>query len=75
MTVDAAATSEGAGNGKLAMAGQPLPKAEQRKLDSGHLKQPLLDELANELPYFSEDALQLLKFHGSYQQDDRKSIV
>jgi len=38
MTVDAAATSEGAGNGKLAMAGQPLPKAEQRKLDSGHLK-------------------------------------
>ena len=67
MTVDAA-ISEGAGS-KLAMAGQPLPKAEQRKLD-GHLKQPLLDELANELPYF-EDALQLLKFHGSYQQDDR----
>ena len=56
-TVDAAAISEGAGNGKLAMAGQTLPKAEQRKLDSGYLKQPLLDELNNELPYFSEDAL------------------
>lgn len=48
-----------------------LPKAEQRKLDSRHLRDPLLDELSNELPYFSEDALQLLKFHGSYQQDDR----
>ncbi|WP_415410389.1 NADPH-dependent assimilatory sulfite reductase hemoprotein subunit [Synechococcus sp. A10-1-5-9] len=48
-----------------------LPKAEQRKLDSHHLRDPLLDELSNELPYFSEDALQLLKFHGSYQQDDR----
>lgn len=48
-----------------------LPKAEQRKLDSRHLRDPLLDELSNELPFFSEDALQLLKFHGSYQQDDR----
>ena len=48
-----------------------LPKAEQRKLDSRHLRDPLLEELSNELPYFSEDALQLLKFHGSYQQDDR----
>ena len=48
-----------------------LPKAEQRKVDSRHLRDPLLDELSNELPFFSEDALQLLKFHGSYQQDDR----
>ncbi|MAR05718.1 MAG: sulfite reductase, ferredoxin dependent [Cyanobium sp. NAT70] len=48
-----------------------LPKAEQRKLDSGHLREPLGTELANDLAYFSEDALQILKFHGSYQQDDR----
>ena len=48
-----------------------LPKAEQRKLDSDHLREPLLTELGNELPNFSEDALQILKFHGSYQQDDR----
>ena len=48
-----------------------LPKAEQRKLDSEHLRQPLLDELANDSHHFSEDALQILKFHGSYQQDDR----
>ena len=48
-----------------------LPKAEQRKLDSDYLREPLLSELANDLPNFSEDALQILKFHGSYQQDDR----
>ena len=48
-----------------------LAKAEQRKLDSDHLREPLLTELGNELPNFSEDALQILKFHGSYQQDDR----
>ena len=48
-----------------------LPKAEQRKVDSQHLREPLLTELQNELPNFSEDALQILKFHGSYQQDDR----
>ncbi len=48
-----------------------LPKAEQRKVDSQHLREPLLTELGNDLPNFSEDALQILKFHGSYQQDDR----
>ena len=48
-----------------------LPKAEQRKLDSQFLREPLLTELGNDLPNFSEDALQILKFHGSYQQDDR----
>ena len=70
-SVDATAGTQGAGNGRLAIEGAPLPKAEQRKRDSDFLKKPLLDELSNELPYFSEDALQLLKFHGSYQQDDR----
>ena len=63
--------SQGAGNGKLAMGSDALPKAEQRKRESGYLKDPLLSELSNDLPFFSEDALQLLKFHGSYQQDDR----
>ncbi|WP_115015397.1 NADPH-dependent assimilatory sulfite reductase hemoprotein subunit [Synechococcus sp. UW140] len=53
------------------MEGIPLPKAEQRKRDSLFLKEPLLTELGNDRPNFSEDALQILKFHGSYQQDDR----
>ena len=52
-------------------ASAKLPKAEQRKIDSHYLREPLLTELSNDAPYFSEDALQILKFHGSYQQDDR----
>jgi len=51
---------------------QTLPKAEQRKLDSKHLREPLLTELANEEIRFTEDAVQLLKFHGSYQQNHRE---
>jgi len=70
-SVDATKSSQGAGSGKLDMEGIPLPKAEQRKRDSLFLKEPLLTELGNDLPNFSEDALQILKFHGSYQQDDR----
>ena len=69
-SVDASSTSQGAGN-RSVEAGAPLPKAEQRKRDSDFLKEPLLTELANDQPNFSEDALQILKFHGSYQQDDR----
>jgi sulfite reductase (ferredoxin) len=44
---------------------------EKLKADSGHLRDPLLAELANDAPNFSESAVQILKFHGSYQQDDR----
>ena len=62
--------SDGAAAGQLDR-GTELPKAEQRKLDSDYLKEPLLSELGNDRPNFSEDALQILKFHGSYQQDDR----
>ena len=39
-----------------------LSKAEQRKLDSQHLREPLLTELGNDEVRFSEDAVQLLKF-------------
>ncbi len=46
-------------------------KFEQLKASSQHLREPLLSELANDLPYFSEGAVQILKFHGSYQQDNR----
>ena len=34
--------------------------------------EPLLTELGNEEIRFSEDAVQLLKFHGSYQQNHRE---
>ena len=46
-------------------------KFEQLKINSGHLKEPLLGELGNEAPNFSDGAIQILKFHGSYQQDNR----
>jgi sulfite reductase (ferredoxin) len=46
-------------------------KFEQLKSESGHLREPLYTELGNELPNFSENAVQILKFHGSYQQDNR----
>ena len=49
-----------------------LSKAEKRKLYSGHLREPLLTELSNDEIRFSEDAVQLLKFHGSYQQNHRE---
>ena len=42
-----------------------LSKAEQRKLDSDHLREPLLTELGNDEVRFSEDAVQLLKFFVS----------
>ena len=49
-----------------------LSKAEKRKLYSGHLREPLQSELLNDDIRFSEDAVQLLKFHGSYQQNHRE---
>ncbi|MEB3308375.1 MAG: sulfite reductase, ferredoxin dependent [Cyanobacteriota bacterium] len=48
-----------------------LSRLEKLKAGSCHLKEPLLSELGNGQPNFSENALQILKFHGSYQQDDR----
>jgi len=46
-------------------------KFEQLKASSSHLQEPLGSELANELKNFSDSAVQILKFHGSYQQDNR----
>ena len=44
---------------------------EQLKAESKGLRGSLPEELANDAPNFSAGAAQLLKFHGSYQQDDR----
>ncbi|MFU8885186.1 MAG: NADPH-dependent assimilatory sulfite reductase hemoprotein subunit [Cyanobacteriota bacterium] len=48
-------------------------KFEQLKSGSGHLREPLATELGNDLPNFSDNAVQILKFHGSYQQDNREN--
>ncbi|MEX2572594.1 MAG: NADPH-dependent assimilatory sulfite reductase hemoprotein subunit [Gemmatimonadota bacterium] len=48
-----------------------LSEVERTKLESGGLRGSLPDELENAVNHLSEDAKQLLKFHGSYQQEDR----
>jgi sulfite reductase (ferredoxin) len=58
----------------LATGAEPT-KFEQLKADSGYLKEPLATELGNDSNHFSDGAVQLLKFHGSYQQDNRENRV
>jgi sulfite reductase (ferredoxin) len=45
---------------------------EQFKEDSDFLRHPLMEELTTSEPSISEPAMQLMKFHGSYQQDERE---
>src|SRR4051794_2797611 len=50
----------------------PKPsKVEAVKIASQYLKVHLAGEVNNGLSHFTEDAATVLKFHGSYQQDDR----
>jgi sulfite reductase (ferredoxin) len=44
---------------------------EDLKRNSQGLRGSIPEELAAPVDHFSEDAIQLLKFHGVYQQDDR----
>jgi sulfite reductase (ferredoxin) len=48
-----------------------LSPVEGFKDASKWLRGPLTSELAQDTDHFSEEAKQLLKFHGSYQQEDR----
>ncbi len=50
-------------------------KFEGIKERSNNLREPVATELLNDLAYFSEDGIQILKFHGSYQQDNRDNRV
>lgn len=56
---------------EVASASAPTSKFEALKQASGHLREPLATELENDSRSFSESAVQILKFHGSYQQDNR----
>ncbi|KAG2492809.1 hypothetical protein HYH03_008969 [Edaphochlamys debaryana] len=47
-------------------------KVELIKENSDYLRHPLMEELVNENTFISEDSVQLMKFHGSYMQDDRE---
>jgi sulfite reductase (ferredoxin) len=46
-------------------------KVEAVKLASEYLRTFVAEEVDNSLGHFSEEASSILKFHGSYQQDDR----
>ncbi len=46
-------------------------KVEDIKENSNFLREPLASELLTDTSFFSESAIQILKFHGSYQQDNR----
>jgi sulfite reductase (ferredoxin) len=52
-----------------------LSKVEHLKIDSNYLREPVASELKEDTNFFTEDAIQILKFHGSYQQDNRDNRV
>jgi sulfite reductase (ferredoxin) len=56
-------------------AGRSPSKVEGIKERSNFLREPVASELKNDHSYFSEDAIQLMKFHGSYQQDNRENRI
>lgn len=50
---------------------EQMSKVEQVKAASNALRGSIAGELAEPTRLFSEDTVQILKFHGVYQQDDR----
>ncbi len=50
-------------------------KVEGIKERSNFLREPVATEILEDTTHFSEDAVQILKFHGSYQQDNRDNRV
>lgn len=50
-------------------------KSEGLKERSNYLREPVASELLQETTHFTEDGIQILKFHGSYQQDNRDNRV
>lgn len=54
---------------------QKRSKVEGIKERSNFLREPVATELLEDTTHFTEDAIQILKFHGSYQQDNRDNRV
>lgn len=50
-------------------------KVEGIKENSNFLREPVATQILEDTTHFSEDAIQILKFHGSYQQDNRDNRV
>ena len=60
-------------NASTTAAGPSPSKVEVLKENSNFLREPVASELLQDTNHFSESAIQILKFHGSYQQDNRDS--
>lgn len=54
---------------------QKRSKVEGIKERSNGLREPVATEILQDTTHFSEDGLQILKFHGSYQQDNRDNRI
>ena len=52
-----------------------LSKVEQVKNESDYLAGKIASQLQNSNPYFEENEVQLLKFHGTYQQYNRDTAT
>jgi sulfite reductase (ferredoxin) len=63
------------------MVSTPIPpvakvsKVEDLKSRSHNLREPIATEIQQDTTHFSEDGIQILKYHGSYQQDNRDNRV
>ena len=53
------------------MTEKKLSKTETIKENSAFLRGPIKKQLSEAATHFDEEAITLLKFHGTYQQDDR----
>ncbi len=58
-------------NNLLALGPGEGSKVERIKIESQYLRGHIAEELEQETSGFSEDHVQLIKFHGMYQQEDR----
>ncbi|MDJ0716062.1 MAG: sulfite reductase, ferredoxin dependent [Prochloraceae cyanobacterium] len=54
---------------------QKFSKLETIKENSKYLREPLLSQLAEDTTHLDGEGIQILKFHGSYQQDNRDNRV
>ena len=52
-----------------------VSKLEGIKERSNFLREPVATEIKQDTTHFTEEAIQILEFHGSYQQDNRDNRV
>ena len=59
-------------NTEVAIGNKKLDKINKLKIASNALREPITSEMSNDEIFVSHNAYQILKYHGSYQQDDRE---